>query len=965
MTTATAQPGPQLVGRDREVAVLMDLLAQARAGVPRFAQVTGEPGIGKTYLLAEIGRRADADGWLVLSGRASELERELPFGLVVDAFDTYLASLDARDWERIAPDELNELAGIFPSLRSLVSTPANPDTPAERFRAHRAVIEMIERLAARQPLLLLLDDLQWADGASIEQAGYFLRRPPMAAVMTIGSFRTGQADPALVTAVEAAAREGHVEHMELGPLEKADADQLLNGSGRAGLYEQSGGNPFYLLQLARTDGSGGPAAGPESGPGVPAGVAASIAGELDGLSPTARALADAAAVAGDPFELDLAAQTAGIEDADALVAVDELIASDLARPTTVPRIFQFRHPLVRSAIYESTAPGARIAAHQRAAAALDERGAPAADRAHHVLHAARHGDAGAIAILQEAGTAAAARAPTSAVRWLEAALRLLPASAPSEERLALLMALGRAHATIGQVEEARTNLIEAIELTTDDGPVPRLAVISGCAAVEQLLGRHREAHQRITRALDELADRESAEAASLMIDLAVDAFYRMEYDAMAERASEAVEIAKLHSDPALLAAALAASAFGLACEGPVSEAQSRAAEAAEVVDGLSDEVIAGRLDALTWLSAAEFYLETYEAGIVHSERGLELARATAQGELVPGLGQALANLLFVTGRPADASAVLEEWVDSARLTDNAVNLAWSLLNRSMSAIYEGDFETAVAAGEEALELSRNLDASPVGVWSGAVCGGALLESGDAARALEVLLSRSGDEKGSAVPGGWRAYFLEWLTRSYLELDRPEDAAKAAERSLARAEAFGLAGAVAAAKRAAARVALAAGDPELAAREALAAAEQSASAGARGDAAAARTLAGQALAQAGETDRAVAELERAAAEFEVGQAPRRRELPERELRKLGKGTHRRTRAGTGEGGVESLTGREMEIARLVVDRQTNAEIASELFLSVKTVETHMRNIFRKLDVSSRVDVARAIESADAD
>ncbi|MGH9185458.1 MAG: response regulator transcription factor, partial [Acidimicrobiales bacterium] len=122
---------------------------------------------------------------------------------------------------------------------------------------------------------------------------------------------------------------------------------------------------------------------------------------------------------------------------------------------------------------------------------------------------------------------------------------------------------------------------------------------------------------------------------------------------------------------------------------------------------------------------------------------------------------------------------------------------------------------------------------------------------------------------------------------------------------------------------------------------------------------ARTLAGRALAAAGQTDRAAAQLAQAAAEFDACGAPRYRDKAEQELRKLGRRIHRRTGQPGGDG-LASLSGRELEVARLVVDRRTNPEIASELFLSLKTVETHMRNIFRKLAVSSRVEVARAVE-----
>jgi DNA-binding NarL/FixJ family response regulator len=127
---------------------------------------------------------------------------------------------------------------------------------------------------------------------------------------------------------------------------------------------------------------------------------------------------------------------------------------------------------------------------------------------------------------------------------------------------------------------------------------------------------------------------------------------------------------------------------------------------------------------------------------------------------------------------------------------------------------------------------------------------------------------------------------------------------------------------------------------------------------------ARLLAGRALALAGEPDRAVAELERAAAAFESFPAPRYVAEAERELRKLGRRIHHRTRAGKAdELGVGSLTERELEVARLIVDRKTNPEIAAALFLSQKTVETHIRNMFRKVGVASRVELARAVEQAD--
>jgi DNA-binding NarL/FixJ family response regulator len=151
-----------------------------------------------------------------------------------------------------------------------------------------------------------------------------------------------------------------------------------------------------------------------------------------------------------------------------------------------------------------------------------------------------------------------------------------------------------------------------------------------------------------------------------------------------------------------------------------------------------------------------------------------------------------------------------------------------------------------------------------------------------------------------------------------------------------------------------------GDAATAERQALQAADLADAVGMPVESALARTIAGRALGALGDKDRALGELELAAAALDRCGAKRYRDATQRQL---GQHIHRRTRAGDSDGGVRALTGRELEIAELIVDRKTNAEIARELFLSKKTVETHIRNMFRKLNASSRVDIARAIEAAE--
>jgi DNA-binding NarL/FixJ family response regulator len=951
-----------LLGREREMEVVEQLLDEASAGDARFLFVTGEPGIGKTRLLDELLSRAGDRGCLALHGGAAEFERELPFGLVVDAVDEYLESLDPHVFQRLAGEDLTELASVFPALRSLDPGSDQPSTAAERFRAHRAICSLFEHLAVRQPLVLALDDLHWADGASHELVSHLLRRPPHAAVMVAATFRRGQVDRVLTSTLERGMHDAD-RLVELGPLPRGQAHALV-GETRAAdyerLYEASGGNPLYLLELARLGSGSEPRVSTDGGVGVPATVAAATAGELEALSTHGRGLAEAAAVAGDPFDLDLTAATAGMTEPDALDALDELVARDLVRSTQVPRRFRFRHPLVRRAVYESCSPGARIAAHRRSVHALAARGASPSACAHHVEHSASHGDMAAVGVLREAGEAAAKRAPASAARWFAAALGLLPENAERSERVNLLMALGRAQAATGRFEDSRRALLESIDLTSEDEATVRVQLIGACAGVEQLLGHHEEAHARITATLSELPDADSPQAVELMLLLAAGDFYRMDYEGMHGWGLRALGVARAQGE-ALTAASLAVLAVAAAFMGPVSEGEGYRSQAVALVDRLGDDELADRLDALTSLSAAEVYLHRYADAAAHANRGLTLARGSGQGELAPFLVPVLVAVLHTTGHVAEAADLLDEALEAARLSGNAETLGWNLLSRGYVAVASGDLELALDVAQESVDVTRDLDDRLVSTNARWAFASALLEKGEAGRALEILLAAAEGEDLPRIPEPWRAHYFELLTRCWLAFDRPVEAGETAARASAAAERVGITAATAMASRAAAGVALASGDPATAADRALAAAAASEEAGARVDAARSRTLAGRALAAGGDQDRAIAELERAADELGACGARRYRAEAEREMRKLGRRFARRTRPHKPDGrGLEALTERELEVARLVVDRHTNPEIANALFLSEKTIETHMRNIFRKLDVSSRADVARTVE-----
>ena len=286
---------------------------------------------------------------------------------------------------------------------------------------------------------------------------------------------------------------GGASSIELGALSPVEAraflGEALDPAQTATLYQESGGNPFYLEQLARaldlTTGAASAAAELSLAIEVPSAVAAALTEELALLSQPARLVLDGAAVAGDPFEPELAAAAAATSEESAMDAVDELLQLDLIRQTDMPRRFRFRHPLVRRGVYETARGGWRLGAHQRCAEALAARCAAAPARAHHIERSAREGDLAAVEVLREAGEAAARLAPSSAARWFGAALRrLLPETAPSEERVALLLARASSLAATGQFAKSHTDLLDCIEIVQRGAQDWRVRVTTAYAAVE-------------------------------------------------------------------------------------------------------------------------------------------------------------------------------------------------------------------------------------------------------------------------------------------------------------------------------------------------------------------------------------------------------------------------------------------------------------------------------------------------
>ena len=642
----------------------------------------------------------------MLSGSATEFERDVPFWVFIDALDAYIESVDPRRLSRLEDDVRRELAQVFPAIGG----GSGVAIQSERYRTNRAVRELLERLAATQPMVLILDDFHWADAASIDLASSLLHRPPAAPVLLALGARPTPNPSRLGSVLDRAIRDGGLTRIELQPLTSDEAAAMLGperSTERAkALYEDSGGNPFYLEQLARSPDQPAPLASDGdvslAGVQVPPLVASAMAHELSLLSLDTRRLLEGASVAGDPFEPEIAAAAADVSEQQAMDAIDLLLQRDLVRLTSVPRRFRFRHPIVRRAVYEATPGGWRLGAHRRAAQALADQGAAAAVLAHHIELSAKVGDMAAVAILTDAGRQAAPRAPATAARWFTGALRLLPATAPSSERVDLLLAGATALASTGHFTEAHRALLESLAIVPAESLALRLRLTAITARVEHLVDRHDDAHARLVSALDGLEDAAGPDAVALMIELAGDALFRLDYTSATDWATRAVATARPLGDAALTTAALALLARATSWGDDTQRGEAARSEAATLLDRLSDEQLATRLAAAVDLSSAEIYLDRFEEASAHAQRALTVGRASGQAQLFPGVYAIMGVAWCMLGRLTEAAELLDAATEAARLSGNPQALAWALFCRAFVAFPAGDNKTAIAAAEESL-----------------------------------------------------------------------------------------------------------------------------------------------------------------------------------------------------------------------------------------------------------------------
>ncbi|MER6784053.1 BTAD domain-containing putative transcriptional regulator [Streptomyces sp. NPDC000658] len=699
-----------LIGRRTELAVLDAAVEDALAGAPGVIEVVGEPGIGKTRLLGELGERAGRRGFVTLAGRSVEFDRA-PYGAFVDALDDHLAGVDFDRLRHVGPSSaaFALLSTVFPALCDRF--PAGPEpVTGERYWLHRAVRTLLETLSAAGGLVLSLDDLQWTDDGTAELIDHLVRHPPRTPLLLALAYRPRQAPPRLVAALARAGAEGRVARMELGPLSPAEGAELCGARVDhwrfRRLYEASGGNPFYLEALARSAGHGTPLAAPAvSAPvadDLPPSVRAALLEELGGLSATARVCAQAAAVLGDSFEAGMVALVAQTDETRALAALDEIAERDLIRQVGATRQFLFRHPLVRAAVYQGAGAGWRIEAHARAADGLALLGAPLTAQASHLERSARTGDEHAVDVLVRAARQVMTIAPATAAHWTQEALRLLGEQSRLRPELWLQQAdaLGMA----GRLRESRDTLRTAASLLPARARGRRARVTALRATMEWALGRYEEATALLLRELADHDGRVLPETATLQLGVAVVALRTNDFSTAVDWGDRALRSAARIGDPAQTTAVRALLALAHAFAGD-ARSTGYLDPVVEALDDTDDQRLAGQLDALVMTGWTEMLHERYDSALGHLGRGLELSRRTGQSLVLADLFAASAYAFMWLGRLDEAAACADDALEAASLVGSGEPRSLAEVVRAALLMWRGDFAGALKICEESLALA--------------------------------------------------------------------------------------------------------------------------------------------------------------------------------------------------------------------------------------------------------------------
>ncbi|GAB3985171.1 LuxR family transcriptional regulator [Plantactinospora veratri] len=946
-----------LVGRQSELAVLRDALKRVRTDEPTALLVGGEAGVGKSRLIEEFGRHAVAEGNQLLVGQCLELgEQGLPFA----PFAAALRQVLRRDGPAAFEGYEREFARLLPELDRLGAVPAGadtrsaPDAPGLSLDPHRGylfelVAGLFTRLAAQRPLVLVIEDLHWADRSTRDLIAFLARavRPPR--VLLICTYRSDElhrGHPLRPFLAELDRARG-VERLELDRLDREGTGQVLadlfgfEPSDRAidTIHDRTQGNPFFVEELAAASDPSGCADLPDT-------LRDLLLARVDRLPEPAQRVLRIAGAGGTRIAHELLAEVAGVPETELEEALRAAVAAQLvvADPDGG---YEFRHALVREAVHDDLLPGEHARLHARYAAAIEAQpqlvadGRVPAELAHHWY--AAHDYPRALTAAWAAAEAAGSRyAYAEQGRLLERVLELWEQVPDAEQRLgrdhlAVLEATLSATSTAGDYGRALA-LTRAL-LTELDG-----------AAEPVRTARVRLLRGRLLRILGKSDGAEDLRAAYALV---------ADVDGDPQRARLLAEIA-----------------FQIA-RVDRAEGARIAAEAVAAATALADEdaVLSATL-AAGWVCSRAV---SSDAGLADLRRAVELARAAGDPQALVTALVVSSDALCEVGRYAEsAEAAAAGYAEARRVGINRSTGAFLLSNQAEALI-------ALGRWDEADEL----------------CGQAARLDLPGINGYHWLQLRAGLRlaRGQVGADELVARALGFLRRPYLPLELPLHELRV-EAALAGGD---VPAAVEAARAllnrrlhtdpryawpalaAAARAAVAAADPELAERvraartglaarypaEVAYAAQVSATLAEAAEAVpcwqetvAAWRVDGQryplgralfwlaeAAATAGDRTLAASALEEVSTIAGELAAVPLAEQAATLARRLG------LRTGPGAApGTDLLTAREQEVLRLVAEGHSNSRIAQRLYISPKTASVHVSRIIAKLDVANRIEAA---------
>jgi class 3 adenylate cyclase len=552
---------PVLVGRQEELSQLEDALLSANRSDGRFVLLAGEAGIGKTRLANELTRRARKLGCTALWGSCSEAELSLPYLPFVEAIGNQLGEHDLAQVRAELGPMSGELAQLFPQLGNGAQPSASGDPAQAKLRMFESVVTLLDLWARGRGLLLVLEDVHWADSSTRHLLDYVARRMASSRVMVLATYRSDELDRRhpLTRMVQVWQRTGAAETVTVDAMTPGQVTEMIAAildaesvSAELGtlVHARSEGNPFVLeeflrealdrREIVRTD--TGWERPPLDALRLPETVREAVLLRVGRLDPVHVDVLRAGAVLGRSFDYGLLVEVADADEGAVLTALEEAIAQQLLEQEGAGDRYTWRHALTQEAIASDTVLPKRQRIHSRAADALERRGGSAMAVASHLLNAGRANEA-AGACLRAAEEAERSVAFREAAELLE---HVLPHVADPHERALLLSRMGRLRWYNGEPAAAEQLLVEAVDQLSDLGyPIEAAQARIHLGRSQWELDQSQAAMEQFEHARTALENEgPSADLALVYVRIAGIHAFQLDYDKCLEAAERAVEIAE-------------------------------------------------------------------------------------------------------------------------------------------------------------------------------------------------------------------------------------------------------------------------------------------------------------------------------------------------------------------------------------------------------------------------------------